>query len=413
MAKEFNTIDEWLGHRGTERGGGGYLGKWKDDGHIDVWLHRRRLPVSLWQHQFPKPNVFEDKETGEPRKVFWGRAHNCHEDETVLKKRFRRRRGDDAREVPPVSCPICLLAEALRDMVRSEKIRWTDRVFVFKGATNPDDNVTLHAGGIYGAFAGKLDDDELDDLRDAGIKPSEAWKENCLVKENAVFCVVDNEHPEDGVQIAVQTGLLGEKVRGVINDEIASKGDEGNPVKHPYCIQWIYRSEKNLPFDKKYHARRIDRHKLTPEIAELIGGDPPDLSGTLEKMDKATLRAVMEQYAVVDLPWDRIFVDDDGAAVPARRAANPVERREEPRTGRRRRVEEPPPPPQKEMIPCDECKTPMPEDATKCKACGAVYELEPDSEPAPKLDAKKVGKAMAATTDPKGEPTFDDGDIPF
>ena len=412
MAKEFNSIDEWLSHRGTDRRGGDYLRNWKEDGHINVWLHTRRLPISLWQHMFPQLVVFDDRDTGETRKAFWGRSANCHEDETVLKKRYKRDRSTDEREVPPRACPQCKLAEVVRGMVREGKLKWTDEVFVFKGATNADDNQVIHAGGLYGAFSGKLSDDDLDDLKEHGISPREAWRENSLVKENAVFCVVDDDNVEDGVQVATQTGLLGEKVRGVINDEIASKGDEGNPVKNPYCIQWVYNDARNIEFNKKYHARRFDRCKLTPEIEQLIRSEPPDLSAMLEPFSRETFRGFAEKYAVVDLPWDDICAADEedeprrrgpGTAKAAPKAPESSPKAEPARGGRRRtkpKVEVP-------TIPCDECKAPMPEDALKCGKCGAEYEQ--DDEPAKPAAAHK--HADLAPQDAK--PSSYDDEIPF
>jgi hypothetical protein len=383
MAIEHQSIDDWLNHRGTEKMGGGFLGNWKEDGHIGVWLHTKRLPISLWQHTFPDRVVVPDKHSGDPRVAFWGRPKNCHEDLTVLKKRYKRDRQTHERDVPPLKCPLCKLEEAVRRMIREERLSWTDKVFVFKGATEAKDNMVIHAGGLFGAFKGELDDDELEDLREHGIKRSEAWRENISVRENCVFVVVDNENPSD-LQIATQPGLLGDKVKGVINDEIASKGDEGNPMLHPYCIEWIYRKDE-AEFGKKYHARRIDRHKLTSEIAALIRSEPPDLTRVLEPFDATTMRSVLETYAVVDLPWDEIFGKSQSSTrEPARSKVvkndEPKPATEESREPTRRRrgkpVEEPKPKPIVKMLPCEECKAPMPETASKCEKCGAEYEVE-------------------------------------
>ena len=166
---------------------------------------------------------------------------------------------------------------------------------------------------------------------------------------------------------------------------------------HPFCIELTY--DEKAQMNKKYHARRIERVKLTPEIERLIRGEAPDLEPATRFFNQKNLRAFLERYAVVDLPWDRIFdvpklvveKDEEGAGgdgpgeeEPRRESKDREERKPTPEVGRSRRAEAPPPPPPPssksdvDMIPCDKCKTPMREDAAICKKCGAVYTFDDD-----------------------------------
>ena len=195
----------------------------------------------------------------------------------------------------------------------------------------------------------------------------------------------------------------------------------------------------------------------------------PDVSQhvTVGDDDVTKIRAAFESAAQIDLPLDLLFegvsdekeharavaallAGDAGKAQPARRPATPPSQpgatkpggaqrppatrapATAPATGGRRPVDQPPaqpppaaggrrrmvaapqpppepePPPVEETIPCDNCQEPMAPDATKCEACGAEYQVEPDADappPAPPTPASSSGARRPPTTSGAAKPS--------
>lgn len=310
MSDMINSVDDFLSHSNAERSG--FLSKWKKNTppKVNVFLHTRRLPTALWQHGFPKIFTKEDKDTGEMVTHVWGGKFTCHETEAVLLKQYKRD-NDGERTHPPRSCPMCKLVETVRSMVEEGQLSWTTPIFEFEGDISEESQI-IHAGGLYNAFGQRdMPEDKKREMKKAGISPMEAWKENALAKMSYIFCVVDTSAVNQGVQIATETSLLGDKVKEVINDAMEDQGKEqGNPFLNPFCIQWEYKPDEK-EFGKKYRARRMESIKLTPEIAKLIRGEAPDLSNIVAPFNPKILRASLERYCLVqNIPWDHIF---DGA----------------------------------------------------------------------------------------------------
>lgn len=314
---------------------------------------------------------------------------NCYEDEAVLKKQFKYK-PDGTREVPPKKCPLCKMLVHLEGMVLDDKIKWTSPIFRFEGATEAKDNSILHAGGLYGSFGGKLSDKEKLSLKEAGVRIDLAWQENAMAKLSYAFIGVDNNDAEAGMQILIEPELLGKKVQKLINDKIESDGEElGNPTITPYMIKMVYVDKENTPISDKYDAKAIMKVKITPEIESLIRGEKVDLRGTTAPFNAASVRAIMEQYAVVDLPWDEFFADvsdeDSGDEFPPKEkgedkkaddkpADKPAPAKSEGKKGGRRKAAEEKP--AANLIPCDKCKHPMGEDERVCPKCGTKYEFD-------------------------------------
>lgn len=436
-AKEM-SMDEYLTHS-TSGAGTTFLRKWRkrQPPVVNTWMHTKCGIIALWQHAWYQLRAWEDKDTGEARREVWGFSFNCLEHEKVLKDQYKRDENDD-RVMPPQVCPMCLLIEAVREKVRAGELQLVQPIFKFYANEDDadDDCIIITAGGIYNAFS---DDDLSADvkraMKRAGLRGDEVWKQNAQSKCNYLFRVVDNDHPESGVQVAIETTLLGDKVKTVIRDTITSMGtNDGNPVKNPYCIQWQHRpAEKE--FSKKYHAVKMDKIPLTDAVRELIyDEDPPDVSRIIAPGNVRLLRAQFEKYALVDFDWDAIFAaaeklqgedeDEDTSFPPAEEsaavitAAKPEAPKEQPKEapaagGRRRKKEEAPPKPvepQVEMIPCDDCKKPMRADATKCPNCGAEYSFdEAQAAPPPKANGKPAAaKAPAAKSGKQ-----DEDDLPW
>jgi len=381
----FQTVEEFLNHRGSEGSGSKKLKSWaKEKGFLNFWLHTKQLPTAVWYHRIPELVIRTDKDdpTRTLRNV-WGRQHACWEDESILKKQ-RFRTADGYREHPPKSCGLCRLAEAIREAIIAKEMKDTDVVFEFTGSDKPEENVHLHAGGFTSLWKRDLEKADVERLAASGIYASKVWSETALAKLNYVFVGVVHDDPASGVQVAIQTQLLGDKVKKLINDEIASKpGNLGNPFLSPYCIQFLYRPEEKK-FDEKYHARRFDKYAITPEIERLITGDRPDLSRYLDRFNQAEVLAALEKRATPvakKLPWDKLWSPSD-PVVDAMRAAEPARTRVQvPET-----VAAPAALTEEWGDPCEPpCGAPMKKGQAVCGKCGARYEDAP--EPATAGDA--------------------------
>ena len=410
----FNSVDDFLGHSGSSGGGGGkFLKNWKKNGSIRLWLHTQRLPIASWKHSIPQLVSFEDRQTKDQVKAFWGRDMNCWEDEAFLRAQYKRQ-PDGSLENPPKKCSICRLIDTVAQAIEQGELDWTDEIFRFEGASDSKNNRIIHAGGLTKLFSKRnMTENEKISLKKAGIYISDAWAEDFHAKCQYVLAIVDQDDIGAGIQLTNQPQSVGDNIKRVITDTRASLGEEeGNPFLNPFCIELTYDEKAHM--SKKYGARRIEKYKMTAEIERLIYSDPPDVSGTVRPFDQTNLRAFLERYAVVELPWDRIFdvpvkkigQDDDEREMEfppkeetpkAEKKTRPMEVKSEPVapkpvTRRRAAEPEPPPPPppstsEVDILPCEKCDYPMKATETTCKKCGAVYVVD-DEEEAPQPAAK-------------------------
>lgn len=436
------SLDEFLGHKSSTYGGGGKVLNWKKrkPPQLTTWLHTQAPFVALWRHGWPR--IVDIERDGEKTREVWGGSFNCWENEETLKKQYRRTQ-DGARVIAPERCPLCLVAEYLRGEVDAGRLAWTEPVFEFV-ADDDRNSVVLTAAGIYNGFGGDLSRQDIADLRRAGIRRDEAWKQNCMAKCSYVFSLVDEEDSAAGVQVCVETTALGDAVKRVIRDQMDALGEtEGHPLKTPYAIRWEYHPDEQ-EFSKKYRALALPKVSLSPEVRALIvEATPPDIKALIDRGDAIALRAVMETAAKIDLPFDDLFAGSAGpvaratapvrAALAAnRRAARPTEgdyddapptaspetaRQEAARVTdrhagdapRRRRATRPSGPqmpdypPGTVLVTCDsrDCGVPMADTDDTCWKCGAKYDLEPDPEPArPPAKARDHAKPVGGPVQP-------------
>ena len=137
-------LDEFLGHSGSSGGSGTFLGNWKKDGRLDVWMHPGARPAPLWFHGWYTTG--KDKETGDT--VIRPLRFNSLEKEAILKRRyFRDKRGQ--LELPPEVCPFSKFLEWVHQAIEAGDIGWLDEIFTFDEIAG--DPMVLHAGGIIGA----------------------------------------------------------------------------------------------------------------------------------------------------------------------------------------------------------------------------------------------------------------------
>ena len=323
-AKIGMSVDEFLDHQSSSGGGGrrtNRLHNWrKEDPHkVVVWLHTLAGFVARWSHNWPRLVVRKDRETEEEVREIWGGSWVCHERELILTKQFFR--GDNGeREYPPEVCPHCKMIEIVRLAVERGDIGWTEPLFRFMAHENDESPFVLTAGGIYNAFGKKdITPAEKLEIRRAGIKQSEAWKQNCVARCQYVFTVVEHDHPDHGILITEEAAALGKAMKKSILDEITRQGGgeegrlKGNPLRNPYPFLWTYNKEES--FANQYNAVAMSTVKMTAEVRELIvDTTPPELAEVVAPGNIAQLRADMERAALVDLPWDEIFGEAERVA---------------------------------------------------------------------------------------------------
>jgi hypothetical protein len=417
-----NSVDDFLSHRSTERSGG-FLSGWKKDGKVDTWMVC--LPVALWRHGgVPRVVVVENKTTKENETRVWSGNWSCHETEDVLKKQYKRDEEKN-RVAPPNYCALCRLTDVMFHLVTSGRVDWLKPIFKFEGDEAKETKV-LHAGGMWMSRKSyeELEKDELKRAKDAGVSLKEmSWQENCFAKMEYVARVVDNAHPESGVQIATVTSSLGDKIKDVIVDQREDRGvEEGDPFKNPYAIQWEFREREPVPANM-YKVRPMLKLPLTPAINALLQAEPPDISKMVQPFNTQEMRAFLESHALVKLPWDDIFnvqkripkaPESLKDVAPPKTKSTQVavpEDLEEPKPSKAVQKAKParpaiPSEDDPKAVNCAACGTdddlkPMWEDDTTCPHCGAKYTASGDlipREEAAKPKMRKRGENGTAET---------------
>lgn len=388
--KQFNDFDDWSNHKPTDRRVNNTLGsKWKDKdgdngGHICVIVHEKRAPIAVYQHQFPREIVFEDK-SGQSITAFWSKPHTCHEPEEVLRKQYHR---DDEgnREMEPTECPMCMLLEWVYQRMLDGDILAKDVLFNFDGATEAKNNARLTAAGMTGVFKAKQLPDILEEQRVP--EKQNDFKELVNAKCNYILTVVDYDNPGEGVQNMCETMAVGQGIKDLYQTMKKRWGPKGDFVKlkQPLMIEF---NKKAAPKDKyKVALAPSDQVPLTPAHTEALAKPPPPLGEEYEPFDKTLMRAFMEKYWAlqsIEPPWDELFGKDTNAdsfnhganaepAAPPKKEEKPAPQQAAPATRTPKAKA-----PAKKQVACDEpnCGAMMDEDATKCPKCGAEYDITP------------------------------------
>jgi hypothetical protein len=425
-------LDEFLGHSGQTTKNT-YLGDWKGKtpAQVDTWLNVNAKISALWRHRVPRIAEVEDKQSREKRLEIWGLNANCPENEEVLKNIHKRDRNTGERLFPPTTCPVCMMIEWFWQEVNAGKISWVEPVFEWRaGEGRSEKRQTVHAGGLYNAYGKRnMSDAERKELTDAGIRLTDAWGESQLAKLNYIFVVVNQNDVKSGVQVAVETALLGDRVKSVIRKEIErypNNPAKGNPIHSPYCIRWKY-DEKASEIQKRYDAMPIEI-PLSPEVEALIRAEAPDLSSLKGPPRWSEVRENLEAHCLLkDVPWDRFFAkvkdQEEGTDFEFGANAPPAPAPKAPT----------PPPPAAAKAPvvpqidkrekeepvcaCDGCGKEIKLSDTKCPHCGHSYVVDAAPTPPPKklpTRAELAAQAAAAKTQaaapPATSPSLDKGD---
>lgn len=450
---EAHGLDDFLGHSNRAGGSASFLGNWKNNKppEVRIVLHTDASIISVWQHPWPK--IITREKDGKDVREVWSGNFNSWEVQDVLQRQYLRDRDTGERDFPPQVCPMSILLEEVERLMRDGSLSWEEPLFKFVGDDTSKGKV-LHAGTmtnkIKKIWEGLEDKDKRAALKRGIPGPKDAWKESMMAKCQYVFTVVDYDNVKNGIQIAKETTLVGDKTKKAIRDRRTSEGeDEGNPLINPYVIQWVYDKDAKK-FDEKYEAVIVAKLKISPEIMELIREkEAPELDRFVAPGDIEALRASMEDAycGPADLlDFDFIFAKaealagiEDNPEEDAGDIAGDIagdDAAEEPQADEQTELDieesasetQTPPGPATtdtvnpyliakrdgkgadqrtyaadgvELFSCEECNTIMRDGEDKCRKCGADYsedeEQAADPEPAPKAKAPAKAKGKTAT----------------
>jgi RNA polymerase subunit RPABC4/transcription elongation factor Spt4 len=367
-------IHEFLSH--SSRGGGGKILDWKQEGRVKVFLHPRAPIHPVWRHNWYKVVEVEDKDTKEKVKKVFQFRFGCHETEAICRKSRFRDRETSVREYPPAICPLDMMVEAVVHLVVTGKIAWTDPVFEFRG-DDPEYDVTLTAAGLYGGYNRKsFSKEQIAQMRKAGVRRDEAWKEDARVKLAYVFQVVDADDPSDGIVTAIEPALLGDKVKAEIGKVMKRKGREsGDPTLHPYPLEWTI-DEDQEDFGKKYDATALEEPP-SAGVLDLFKQEPESIDKYIEPGDCLALLESMRAHCVLDeglLDFERIFKPARDAGLMKPRP-KPEDEHSDSDDDDAEEDDEATTTSKEELYDCDVCGAATMRDTDlACPACGAEYD---------------------------------------
>ena len=311
-----------------------------------------------------------------------------------LQNQNRLNRITGQRATPPHVCPECLLGEYIREQVNTGKLHWLAPIFKWESA---EEEEVITAQGLLGfPKLDKLSDAQKLELREHGVNLKFAWKEDGRAKLNWIFTIIEHNHPEEGIFVAIEAGLLGDKVRKVIKQTMEAKGmvpggseKNGNPLVRPYPFKWTYNDAEGIAFGDKYDATAFPEVTPTPEVEALLLAEPPReaVANIMRQPDLVALRKNLEEHCLLkNVPWDTIFApayqlykdnmwetshrveaEEEAAKGPVASVTNIIN------------VQSPalPSPNSDEIVACDKCNADMFLSETVCKSCGHDYSPPP------------------------------------
>ena len=399
-------LEEFLTHK-TSGGGSAYLSNWKEDGKVSVWHHTKcSIATGVWTHRAPHILTFPDRQTGEDVNKTVSAKLVCWEDSATLKEQYKRE-ADGTRKTPPERCGQCKFVDWIYMAVLEGRLNWMEPIFKFQG-TDDEAATIVRAAHIYNGFSrDDLSEEQLKEMKKNRIFQKEAWKFNYFPKAGYIFRVCENAHPEKGIQIAQETALLGDKIKGVIGDQRETYGaDQGNPLKNPYAIRWMFDKDQK-EFGKKYSAKAMTEGNLklplTAEIKRLIcDTDPPEINHLIQRFNALTWRLEMEASCLIDVPWDELYgtsaygenyvipgSDFDPAKLEAKKESS------------RSTFQVKSHPIADPVYDCDGCGKEMKASDAKCPHCGKEYEVEHEATPPPPTPPRMTrSQAQAAKSAP-------------
>lgn len=358
--------------------------KWKKRGRIFVAIHTLADVYPIWRHNLPRIQRIE--KDGVERHEVWSNRINCPEHDETIKRQYRRDKETGRRDYPVSKCPVCLLIDNVYERLSAGEFNTGTSLFRWEG-DDPSHTRVLHAAGLLNMRRDRMSPREQEALDRARVAARDMWKENAMAKCEYLFRVVDIDDPEAGVQVALESKLIGDKMIDVINKRCKSIGEErGDISKYPVVFEWEY-NDQAREISKKYDVTAIEAKEIPEEVMRLIREDPPSVGHLLKEHNWAQLRLDLETHALVEFPWDEIFGKVEKADLDSKYGAPEAEPDLDAaaqeafgdlREGVADVVEQPvtSDSQQVEMYDCDVCgaQEVMGADDFKCPNCGAEYD---------------------------------------
>ncbi len=337
-------LDDFLTHD-AGGGGGGFLANWRKEGELStdklwrtvrVWLHLKRWATLFINHGWPRVVERKDKDSGEKSLKVWGGRWGCYEREVIHAKQNFRNKQTGAREYPCEVCPICKLVDLCVENLRRGTWKITQPIFHFE-ASDPAESLTLTAGGICNRFNAKdLSEAEKRLIKAARYDVSESYRENLKSKGAYLFCVCDDEHPDQGLQKTFEGEALATALKKAVKDEMVkaeamrppSRG-AGDPTKNPYPFVFSYNDKED--FSRRYNVVALNGSRPTEQVLDVINATDEQVAELIgrdcDRGNCFALRASMEAHLVqgVTIDWERLF----GAAEKAGLMVAPPESKDD------------------------------------------------------------------------------------
>lgn len=398
--EEGDDLDSALANQGSRQSI--YIDPWRKKGSITIWIHTKAKRSRVGQHKFFDTVQFT-KRNGEEVSYVRFTTFNCHESPDYVS--ISRDRDDDLRrEHKATKCPFCKMLEWVEEGVISGRISPDAEIFRFddgSGENDPKHLQVLHAAGISGLIGLERAPEKWKKIcKRSKVLQKEPWNENCGLKLKHAFQVVDDANPTE-VKWALEPPDLFYALKDAINSEKKRNGDDdGDPQKNPYALLWEFDKDeaaKNYGKGNKVFAQ--PKRKLTNKIRRLIEGpkrnDQQDVIGPGNCIE---LRAIMENAAVIDMPFDEFFKEAKKAGL----MDGATQRRSEERRDKRSSDDDEPKsdpkpktssksnsssmknePTKDEDEPgdtCDICGEAVGEDDIECKSCGTTFDSDSNYE---------------------------------
>lgn len=317
MTEPGKGLRSWLKEK-TGGGNGQWLRFWGKDGQVKIWLHRYTDFYPLWYSSWPRLVTFIDRKAGGEERTEVRTVRYVSHERNQLNEKAKYREDDGRREHAPEIDPMALMVEWVAEQVIEGRLKWTTPIFKFEG-DNPETNITLYAGGIYGTFGDRsMSKEKRQELRRIGITPEDnAFRQSLLVGKYYLFDAVDDDDPGGGVVLALEKSTTtGDRLKRAIEKSIQRKKDKGDPSINPY--PFVLRKnagEKNPAM--LYEVDACHDEEPSPEVFALIS-DPKTMRDRTEVIAKADLvqfRSELETHALIKMPFDDFFEAADKAGL--------------------------------------------------------------------------------------------------
>ena len=377
--------------------------------------------IELPLHNFPKVVTLKGEGGEDGKTTVFSEEICCFERNEIIESQYNYN-DDGSRKFPPVLCPVCRLNEWVRSRIEAGKLDWLKKAMRFESQSR---DLLLHTGGMIGMYTGfDISDEDKKTIRDAGVKLSEAFKEDVQAKIKFLYCLVDLSEIDKGLQATIEGKSIGGDMSAIIDERVGDLGETGDPSVNPFPWKWIYRPDSKDIRDR-YSVATAAWDELPKSFGdvkaraiELAMSDkiPPVFEQLRRYPNVKKLRLAIEGSLLLDgVPLDEIFgpveerCDENGWFKD-----DEDEKRGDQETSfdHGANVKGSDPPKGGDTFECGACSKDVPEDASECPHCHASFEDDEDEDEdedegggsaAEHVDEVKVNRAMTKSLNDSAE----------